>query len=170
MSCVTPITTNNNPPPRAEGSHPPGLPSGTALFLGQPLRFLLLSTSLDADRAIAKKQLTRHLPSSTRQHSRFCLSPASRKTMAGFAAQPDEGYSEDPLNALSASASFSFKNREDAVLALASVRSGEFPAWLTQHISNLSMSRKTGMSFARLLGWPHSPLMISLASILRAWY
>jgi hypothetical protein len=71
--------------------------------------------------------------------------------MAGFSAQPDEGYSEDPLNALSASASSPFKNREDAVSALASVRSGEFPAWLTQHISNLSMSRKTGMSSNRLL-------------------
>jgi hypothetical protein len=108
----------------------------------------LLSTSLDADRAIAKKEPISHLHSSTRH--RLCLSPASRQTMAGFSAQPDEGYSEDPLNPLSTSASFSFKNREDAVSALASVRSGEFPAWLTQHISNLSMSRKTGMSFGRL--------------------
>ncbi|KAK0611930.1 hypothetical protein B0T14DRAFT_489226 [Immersiella caudata] len=76
--------------------------------------------------------------------------------MAGFSAQPDEGYSEDPLNALSASASFPFKGREDAVSALASVRSGEFPAWLTQHISNLSMSRKTELTMAILQDLPTS--------------
>ena len=64
--------------------------------------------------------------------------------MAGFSAQPDEGYSEDPLNALSTPASFSLKSREDAVSALATNRPDAFPAWLTQHISNLPMFRKTG--------------------------
>lgn len=71
--------------------------------------------------------------------------------MAGFSAQPDEGYSEDPLNALSA-ASFPSKHREDAVSALVSVRpDGDFPALLAQYISSLSMSRKTGMSLESLI-------------------
>jgi F-box and WD-40 domain protein 1/11 len=67
--------------------------------------------------------------------------------MAGFNPQPDEGYSEDPLTALSAGASFSLKQREDAVSVLGSVRSrDEFPPWLVQHISSLSIARKTGKS------------------------
>ena len=67
--------------------------------------------------------------------------------MAGFTPQPDEGYSEDPLTALSASASFSTKPREDAATSSASIRPGdEFPSWLIQHISGLSTSRKTGKS------------------------
>ncbi len=65
--------------------------------------------------------------------------------MAGFASQPDEGYSEDPLNALPTSTSPKYRN--DAVSALASALSDrDFPSWLTQHISNLPDSRKTGMS------------------------
>lgn len=64
--------------------------------------------------------------------------------MASFSSQPDEGYSEDPLNALSASTSFILKPREDAVSTLATSRPDEFPTWLTQHISNLPMYRKTG--------------------------
>lgn len=76
--------------------------------------------------------------------------------MAGFT-QPDEGYSEDPLTVLSASASFLLKPREDAVSALGSVRSGdEFPAWLTQHISHLPMSRKTELAMALLSDLPTS--------------
>ncbi|KAK1760271.1 F-box/WD repeat-containing protein 1A [Echria macrotheca] len=76
--------------------------------------------------------------------------------MAGFAAQPDEGYSEDPLNnGLSASASFLLKQREDAVLALASDRA-DFPAWLTQHISNLPAYRKTELAMAILNDLPTS--------------
>ncbi|EAQ83741.1 hypothetical protein CHGG_10145 [Chaetomium globosum CBS 148.51] len=64
--------------------------------------------------------------------------------MAGFNPQPDEGYSEDPLTALSAAPSFPFKSREDAVSALGSARSrDEFPPWLLQHISSLSLTRKT---------------------------
>lgn len=67
--------------------------------------------------------------------------------MTGFTPQPDEGYSEDPLTAASAS-SFSVKQREDAVSSLASSRTGdEFPPWLVQHISGLSMPRKTGKPF-----------------------
>lgn len=67
--------------------------------------------------------------------------------MAGFAPQPDEGYSEDPLTALSAPASFFIKPREDSGTASASIRPGdEFPLWLMQHISGLSTSRKTGKS------------------------
>jgi hypothetical protein len=65
--------------------------------------------------------------------------------MARFTPQPDEGYSEDPLTALSASTSNSLKPREDAVTPLGSARlTDEFPAWLVQHVSNLSLSRKTG--------------------------
>ncbi|KAK0713284.1 hypothetical protein B0T26DRAFT_677636 [Lasiosphaeria miniovina] len=76
--------------------------------------------------------------------------------MAGFT-QPDEGYSEDPLTVLSASASFLLKPRVDAVSALGSVRSGdEFPAWLTQHISHLPMSRKTELAMAILSDLPTS--------------
>ncbi|GAB1318092.1 F-box/WD repeat-containing protein 1A [Madurella fahalii] len=75
--------------------------------------------------------------------------------MAGFTPQPDEGYSEDPLTALSASTSFSLKPREDTVTALGSARSAdEFPAWLVQHISNLSISRKTELAMALLNDLP----------------
>ncbi|KAK4033653.1 hypothetical protein C8A01DRAFT_19436 [Parachaetomium inaequale] len=71
--------------------------------------------------------------------------------MAGFNPQPDEGYSEDPLTALSAAPSFSLKSRGDAVTALGSARSGdEFPPWLIQHISSLSLARKTGKSLPEL--------------------
>ena len=67
--------------------------------------------------------------------------------MARFTPQPDEGYSEDPLPALSAATSFSLKLRDDAVAALGSVRAREeFPPWLIQHISSLSLSRRTGKS------------------------
>ncbi|KAK0630422.1 hypothetical protein B0T17DRAFT_557066 [Bombardia bombarda] len=77
--------------------------------------------------------------------------------MAGFAAQPDEGYSEDPLNPLSASTTFSLKSRDDAVTALAAARPGtEFPAWLTTHISNLSLSNKTELAMALLSDLPTS--------------
>ncbi|KAK3386071.1 hypothetical protein B0H63DRAFT_191795 [Podospora didyma] len=78
--------------------------------------------------------------------------------MAGFAAQPDEGYSEDPLNPVSSSALFSLKPREDAVSGLGgSARSADdFPAWLTQHISNLTQSRKTELTMALLNDLPTS--------------
>ncbi|KAL2257342.1 hypothetical protein VTK26DRAFT_298 [Humicola hyalothermophila] len=77
--------------------------------------------------------------------------------MAGFTPQPDEGYSEDPLTAQSASTSSSVKPREDAVSALASARSGdEFPSWLVQHISGLSTPRKTELVMALLNDLPTS--------------
>jgi F-box and WD-40 domain protein 1/11 len=80
--------------------------------------------------------------------------------MARFTAQPDEGYSEDPLNALSASTTFSHKSRADAVSALGSSQlADEFPAWLTQHISNLSLSHKTGMSIASSV-LPFNPVTV----------
>lgn len=65
--------------------------------------------------------------------------------MAGFASQ-DEGYSEDPLTAaIFGAAPFALKNREYSVTALGASRSGpEFPTWMIQRISNLSISRKTG--------------------------
>ncbi|KAH6623060.1 hypothetical protein F5144DRAFT_605590 [Chaetomium tenue] len=75
--------------------------------------------------------------------------------MAGFNPQPDEGYSEDPLTALSAAPSFPFKSREDAVSALGSARSrDEFPPWLLQHISSLSLTRKTELAMAILNDLP----------------
>ncbi|KAK4131259.1 WD40 repeat-like protein, partial [Trichocladium antarcticum] len=76
--------------------------------------------------------------------------------MAGFAPQPDEGYSEDPLTALSASASFFIKPREDSGTSSASsIRPGdEFPLWLMQHISGLSTSRKTELAMALLNDLP----------------
>ncbi|KAH6847842.1 hypothetical protein B0I37DRAFT_152336 [Chaetomium sp. MPI-CAGE-AT-0009] len=75
--------------------------------------------------------------------------------MASFNPQPDEGYSEDPLTALSAAPSFPFKSREDAVSALGSARSrDEFPPWLVQHISSLSLTRKTELAMAILNDLP----------------
>ncbi|KAK3935342.1 F-box/WD repeat-containing protein 1A [Diplogelasinospora grovesii] len=77
--------------------------------------------------------------------------------MDGFPGQPDEGYSEDPLTGqLSASPSFLQKPREDAVSALGAARSSEFPAWLTQHIANLSVSDKTDLTMALLSDLPTS--------------
>ncbi|KAL2142353.1 hypothetical protein VTI28DRAFT_1245 [Corynascus sepedonium] len=77
--------------------------------------------------------------------------------MAGFNPQPDEGYSEDPLTALSAAPPFSFKSREDAVSALGSARSrDEFPSWLVEHISSLSLARKTELAMALLNDLPTS--------------
>ncbi|KAK4176761.1 putative WD-40 repeat-containing protein [Triangularia setosa] len=76
--------------------------------------------------------------------------------MAGFASQTDEGYSEDPLTAISASASFSHKSRDDSVSALGSSQqtASDFPAWMIQHISNLSISRKTELAMALLNDLP----------------
>ncbi|KAK0666987.1 putative WD-40 repeat-containing protein [Cercophora samala] len=75
--------------------------------------------------------------------------------MAGFASQADEGYSEDPLTAISASASFSHKTRDDSISALASSQTAsDFPAWMIQHISNLSISRKTELAMALLNDLP----------------
>ncbi|KAK4642569.1 hypothetical protein QC761_510070 [Podospora bellae-mahoneyi] len=77
--------------------------------------------------------------------------------MAGFASQADEGYSEDPLTAISASASFSHKTRDDSVSALSSSQAAsDFPAWMLQHISNLSISRKTELAMALLNDLPTS--------------
>lgn len=66
--------------------------------------------------------------------------------MDDFAAQePDEGYSEDPLNPTTTQASaYLAKPRGDAVLALAAGRSTvEFPDWLTRHIAGLTVHDKT---------------------------
>ncbi|KAK4237021.1 hypothetical protein C8A03DRAFT_35060 [Achaetomium macrosporum] len=77
--------------------------------------------------------------------------------MAGFTPQPDEGYSEDPLTAPSAAAPFSAKTREDGIGALGSARADdEFPPWLIQHISSLSVSRKTELTMALLNDLPTS--------------
>ncbi|KAL2133978.1 hypothetical protein VTI74DRAFT_1281 [Chaetomium olivicolor] len=76
--------------------------------------------------------------------------------MAGFTPQPDEGYSEDPLTAPSAVASV-LKPRDDALSALGSLRPGEeYPPWLIQHISGLSISRKTELVMAVLNDLPTS--------------
>ncbi|KAL1842961.1 hypothetical protein VTJ49DRAFT_3602 [Mycothermus thermophilus] len=78
--------------------------------------------------------------------------------MAAFNPQPDEGYSEDPLTAPSAVAPFSLK-RDDAITALSSSRSrDEFPPWLVQHISSLSISRKTELAMAILNALPTSAI------------
>jgi len=68
--------------------------------------------------------------------------------MDDFAAQePDEGYSEDPLNpaATAQSAGYLGKSRGgDAVSALATSRStADFPDWLTRHIASLTVHDKT---------------------------
>ncbi|KAK4101206.1 WD40 repeat-like protein [Parathielavia hyrcaniae] len=75
--------------------------------------------------------------------------------MSGFAPQPDEGYSEHPLTAFSAAVPFSLKSREDALTALSSSRSrDEFPPWLIQHLSSLSITRKTELAMALLHDLP----------------
>ncbi|KAK4120642.1 WD40 repeat-like protein [Parathielavia appendiculata] len=77
--------------------------------------------------------------------------------MAGFTPQPDEGYSEHPLTAFSAPVPFSLKSREDALTALGSSRSrDEFPPWLIQHLSGLSITRKTELAMALLHDLPTS--------------
>ena len=67
--------------------------------------------------------------------------------MDDFAAQePDEGYSEDPLNPTAATqgAGYLGKPRGDAVSALATSRStADFPDWLTRHIAGLTVHDKT---------------------------
>ncbi|CAP64742.1 uncharacterized protein PODANS_5_10070 [Podospora anserina S mat+] len=108
--------------------------------------------------------------------------------MAGFASQADEGYSEDPLTAISASASFSHKTRDDSVSALSSSQAAsDFPAWMLQHISNLSISRKTvehlnprlNIDFIRylppevclkILSFLDPVSLISVARACRTWY
>lgn len=66
--------------------------------------------------------------------------------MANFSTQPDEGYSEDPLNALPPSQPFSAKPRDEGLSSLALAPSdGHFPDWLTQHIAGLPTAQKTGM-------------------------
>lgn len=74
---------------------------------------------------------------------------------AGFTAQPDEGYSEDPLTALSLAASSAnslTKTREGGGLAaLAASRGGnDFPQWMLDHLSELPISRKTELVMALL--------------------
>ena len=63
------------------------------------------------------------------------------------AQQPDEGYSEDPLNPSAASQGYPYqaKSRSTAVLALAedSRSDTEFPEWLTRHIASLPVHDKT---------------------------
>lgn len=66
--------------------------------------------------------------------------------MANFSTQPDEGYSEDPLNPLPPSQPFSAKPRDEGLSSLALAPSdGHFPDWLTQHIAGLPTAQKTGM-------------------------
>lgn len=65
--------------------------------------------------------------------------------MTGFTSQPDEGYSEDPLNLPPTTTSLPLKPREDGITVLGPARSGDnFPPWLIRHLSSLSISRKTG--------------------------
>ena len=68
--------------------------------------------------------------------------------------QPDEGYSEDPLNP-QANASC-LKSRDASPCALTSSRqASDIPPWLIQHISGLSMGNKTGWPFF----FPFFPLL-----------
>ncbi|KAJ9130539.1 WD40 repeat-like protein [Coniochaeta hoffmannii] len=81
--------------------------------------------------------------------------------MDDFAAQePDEGYSEDPLNpaATAQSAGYLGKSRGgDAVSALATSRStADFPDWLTRHIASLTVHDKTQLAMALLDDLPTS--------------
>ncbi len=66
--------------------------------------------------------------------------------MASFSPdQPDEGYSEDPLNPTVPSP-FAIKLRDDhdPTSPLSGFRSSaELPAWLVRSVSNMSISSKT---------------------------
>ena len=60
-------------------------------------------------------------------------------------AQADEGYSEAPLNSSSTPVAFPLKGRDEPALGFGIGRSsGQFPAWLTQHVANLTVSDRTG--------------------------
>ena len=60
-------------------------------------------------------------------------------------AQADEGYSEAPLNSSSTPVAFPLKERDEPALGFGVGRSsGQFPAWLTQHVANLTVSDRTG--------------------------
>ncbi|KAB5585096.1 hypothetical protein GE09DRAFT_944808 [Coniochaeta sp. 2T2.1] len=78
------------------------------------------------------------------------------------AQQPDEGYSEDPLNPSGASQvqgyPYQAKSRSTAVLALAeeSRSDTEFPEWLTRHIASLPVHDKTKLAMALLADLPTS--------------
>lgn len=59
--------------------------------------------------------------------------------------QPDEGYSEDPLNPPTTAASFSYKARDNNS-ALASLRASspsQFTGWLSTNLPSLSTEVKT---------------------------
>ncbi|KAK4161686.1 putative WD-40 repeat-containing protein [Cladorrhinum sp. PSN259] len=75
--------------------------------------------------------------------------------MAGFNSQADEGYSEDPLNAIGAPSSFQAKTRQDALSGFGSGQMGpEMQEWMIQHISGLSIDRKTELAMALLSDLP----------------
>ncbi|KAK1828700.1 F-box/WD repeat-containing protein 1A [Podospora conica] len=78
-------------------------------------------------------------------------------TMANFSTQPDEGYSEDPLNPLPPSQPYSAKPRDEGLSSLALAPSdGYFPDWLTQHIAGLPKHQKTELVMAILSDLPTS--------------
>lgn len=81
--------------------------------------------------------------------------------MAGFPPhnhnhiQPDEGYSEDPLNPQVNSSCL--KSRDTSPCAYPSSRqASDIPPWLIQHISGLSMENKTELAMAILNDLPTS--------------
>ncbi|KAK3985270.1 putative WD-40 repeat-containing protein [Cladorrhinum sp. PSN332] len=75
--------------------------------------------------------------------------------MAVFNSQADEGYSEDPLNALGTPSSFQAKTRQNAMSGLGSGQMGaDMQAWMIQHISGLSIDRKTELAMALLSDLP----------------
>ncbi|KAH8904176.1 WD40 repeat-like protein [Coniochaeta sp. PMI_546] len=117
--------------------------------------------------------------------------------MDDFAVQePDEGYSEDPLNPTTTQTpAYLAKPRSDAVSALAARTSTvEFPDWLTRHIGSLSVHDKTRNVIAqiveqlnprlyidfirylppevclKILGYLDPLSLINVARSCRAWY
>jgi hypothetical protein len=61
--------------------------------------------------------------------------------------QPDEGYSEDPLNPSIVPAPFAVKARLDAASPIIDSQvGGELPAWFLRQVSTMDINTKRGSS------------------------
>ncbi|GJC81579.1 WD domain-containing protein [Colletotrichum tofieldiae] len=73
--------------------------------------------------------------------------------MAAFTSQePDEGYSEDPLNP-------SFSGAQDVSTSSAGRPPADLPAWLARHLPGLPVAAKTELAMALLDNLPTSAVV-----------
>ncbi|KAK1585815.1 WD domain-containing protein [Colletotrichum navitas] len=81
--------------------------------------------------------------------------------MAAFVSQdPDEGYSEDPLNpGFGASQDVSSTSSSSAAAAAAARPPADLPAWLARHIPSLPVAARTELAIALLENLPTSALL-----------